>query len=197
MVRKLLFVVAATAALLAGAPVSATTTYVGSHTVDSGSVNLSISTDDTIGVLTQSNITDWSFTMTNSGGSVTIDSSNSDFTYFSGNALSATASDLIFDFSAIGHMQWDDFGRGSNDAFCLDTPGAAFTCIGNPPSVTMVVDGSLSNANFTGQFVLGTAVAAGVPEPATWAMMLIGFGAIGFHLRRRDRSRVGQVVAAA
>jgi hypothetical protein len=26
---------------------------------------------------------------------------------------------------------------------------------------------------------------SGVPEPATWAMMLFGFGAIGFWLRRR------------
>jgi hypothetical protein len=27
----------------------------------------------------------------------------------------------------------------------------------------------------------------GVPEPATWAMMLVGFGAMGFALRRRKR----------
>jgi len=26
---------------------------------------------------------------------------------------------------------------------------------------------------------------AAVPEPATWAMMLLGFGAIGFTMRRR------------
>jgi len=30
-----------------------------------------------------------------------------------------------------------------------------------------------------------TAVTGGVPEPATWAMMLIGFGAVGGVLRRR------------
>jgi hypothetical protein len=30
--------------------------------------------------------------------------------------------------------------------------------------------------------------AAAVPEPATWAMMLLGFGAIGFSLRRRRSS---------
>ena len=29
--------------------------------------------------------------------------------------------------------------------------------------------------------------AAAVPEPATWAMMLIGFGGIGASLRRRKR----------
>lgn len=31
-------------------------------------------------------------------------------------------------------------------------------------------------------------VRAAVPEPATWAMMLVGFGAIGLNIRRRRRS---------
>lgn len=31
---------------------------------------------------------------------------------------------------------------------------------------------------------------AAVPEPATWAMMLMGFGAIGFAMRRRRQDRV-------
>jgi len=31
-------------------------------------------------------------------------------------------------------------------------------------------------------------VAAAVPEPATWGMMVIGFGAVGFSLRRRKTS---------
>ena len=32
------------------------------------------------------------------------------------------------------------------------------------------------------------AAVAAVPEPATWAMMLIGFGAMGVSLRRRRRT---------
>ena len=32
-----------------------------------------------------------------------------------------------------------------------------------------------------------------VPEPATWAMMLIGFGAVGFTLRRRRRTGIAQL----
>lgn len=34
------------------------------------------------------------------------------------------------------------------------------------------------------------AVVAGVPEPATWALMIMGFGAIGSALRRRARTTV-------
>jgi len=32
-----------------------------------------------------------------------------------------------------------------------------------------------------------------VPEPATWAMMLLGFGAVGFAMRReRNSSKVSE-----
>ena len=41
-----------------------------------------------------------------------------------------------------------------------------------------------------------TAIPAAVPEPATWAMMLVGFGAVGFALRRRKSER-GAVPLAA
>jgi hypothetical protein len=42
--------------------------------------------------------------------------------------------------------------------------------------------------NLTGVAV-GPAAVAGVPEPATWAMMVLGFGAIGAGLRRRTTGR--------
>jgi hypothetical protein len=35
-----------------------------------------------------------------------------------------------------------------------------------------------------------TAVPAAVPEPATWAMMILGFGAIGYAMRGRRRVTV-------
>ena len=40
-----------------------------------------------------------------------------------------------------------------------------------------------------------TLTGAGVPEPATWAMMLIGFGAIGYSMRRRRGAREVQAAA--
>lgn len=42
-----------------------------------------------------------------------------------------------------------------------------------------------SSGNFNVSLAGNTGVAAAVPEPGTWAMMLIGFGAIGFGMRRR------------
>jgi hypothetical protein len=32
----------------------------------------------------------------------------------------------------------------------------------------------------------GSQVMSAVPEPTTWAMMLIGFGAVGYSMRRRS-----------
>ena len=44
--------------------------------------------------------------------------------------------------------------------------------------------GGICDTNFR---FSGTTVAAAVPEPGTWAMMLFGFGGIGFTIRRRRK----------
>ena len=164
------------------------TVYVGSHTIADATVGVSLTTDGTIGVLSKPNITAWSFTLTNPGGTVTLDNSNSNFTYLSGTSFQATATDIVFDYTVAGHMQWDRFGLGFSDAICFDSPGAPFTCISNPPAETVVVHGVLSNGPRSGRFVLGTA--ANVPEPATWALMIGGFGLVGAATRRRMRTSI-------
>lgn len=60
-------------------------------------------------------------------------------------------------------------------------------------SVNSVFDGAATSgiANTAGtitQFT-GTAVAGAVPEPATWAMLIAGFGGVGFAMRRRRELR--------
>lgn len=42
-------------------------------------------------------------------------------------------------------------------------------------------------------FTLNGAPVGGVPEPATWAMMLLGFGGIGLAMRRRRSTAVAQL----
>lgn len=46
--------------------------------------------------------------------------------------------------------------------------------------------GSTGRTNAIGVFTYSAANAA-VPEPATWAMMLLGFGAMGYAVRRRGK----------
>lgn len=64
---------------------------------------------------------------------------------------------------------------------------------------SFVADGSdiLSFTNQTGGpnegILLDAVSVAAVPEPATWMMMLFGFGAIGFAMRRRSRKDVVQL----
>jgi hypothetical protein len=80
------------------------------------------------------------------------------------------------------------------------------TAVGATPSITVPVYSGLS-FNFTllrlpdGRFdtslngvagaafrLSGAPVAAPVPEPATWAMLILGFAAVGTRLRRRPRA---------
>lgn len=53
-------------------------------------------------------------------------------------------------------------------------------------SLVLVSDNNNSRSQGKTQFLV-FAVNGAVPEPATWAMMLIGFGAVGVALRRRPR----------
>jgi PEP-CTERM motif len=52
--------------------------------------------------------------------------------------------------------------------------------------------GTGSAINFERQNSITVAAVAAVPEPGTWAMMLLGFGGIGFSLRRRTRGLIAQ-----
>lgn len=43
---------------------------------------------------------------------------------------------------------------------------------------------------------IGVFSVPGIPEPATWAMMLLGFGAVGHTMRRRQRKGLGALQPA-
>ena len=60
-----------------------------------------------------------------------------------------------------------------------------------PGDYTLAVNGTATGGgSFAGTV---TILAAAVPEPATWAMMLLGFGAIGLSMRKRRRPVLAQV----
>lgn len=60
-----------------------------------------------------------------------------------------------------------------------------------PGSYRLSVSGTATGGgSFAGTV---TILAAAVPEPATWAMMLVGFGAIGLSMRKRRRPVLAQI----
>lgn len=59
-------------------------------------------------------------------------------------------------------------------------------------NVLTVSGNNLGNGAFAG--TLTFAQVSAVPEPATWGMMLLGFGAVGFSLRRRRLPNMAQAV---
>jgi hypothetical protein len=168
------------------------TTYVSSHAVGTGSVELSITTDDTIGVLDEDNILDWTISMTNLGTTFTLfgpASGDNSTVRIDGNAFKATATNLTFDFNATNALvlfQSTGLGR---ELYCLQGK-ACFDNGGGAEFVSPV-------AGFTGSARLarsGEQFVASVPEPATWGLMLLGFGGLGGLLRAR-RSTLRGVAA--
>ena len=90
--------------------------------------------------------------------------------------------------------------RDASNAVCT-TPGVgtcgvteSFAITGVPiisgaPNEISVSGLSRGNGSYGGNATFIPAV----PEPATWAMMLLGFGAIGFSMRNRRRSVLAQI----
>lgn len=77
-----------------------------------------------------------------------------------------------------------------------DTGIDEFWRLANPVALgasqyTLTINGNNSGAGSLGGSI--TIRQAAVPEPATWAMMLIGFGAVGFAMRRRQKPVLAQL----
>ncbi len=111
----------------------------------------------------------------------------------------------VFDFSA------DACFHADPQKNCSGMGGEGVTIGGSTSgSFTLAYSGSLSAINLDQFFVRyqsieGTGLAQGssgagagiesaVPEPATWALMLFGFGAVGYSMRRRKVYRFQQAV---
>ena len=89
------------------------------------------------------------------------------------------------------------FGTGLAAQFQILGTSAGFAQFGGDPVFTGTFRNpvfSTGTFNFPGFFSSGTLTvteaAAAVPEPASWAMMLIGFAVVGTALRTRRRPKV-------
>jgi hypothetical protein len=89
------------------------------------------------------------------------------YTFFYSDSTSAN-----FLLDALGASGWNQYNVTSNLAAGKSLTG--FAIFGTSPGPAYLDD-----------FVINTGAA--VPEPSTWAMVLLGFGAIGFAMRRSRR----------
>ena len=84
--------------------------------------------------------------------------------------------------NTVGSLGVNLGSRTSFDIFNSD----AFALNGRNLYSVNLNTGALSLVGQTDRSLFGIAIAnSAVPEPATWAMMVLGFGAVGYTLRRR------------
>jgi hypothetical protein len=76
---------------------------------------------------------------------------------------------------------------GPRTAFDIDTDGTAYLFDANRFYTVSTTTGAATLVGNSGRAIFGIAVQA-VPEPGTWAMMILGFGAVGGAMRRRSAS---------
>ena len=171
--------------------------YVGNRTAtDIGgtttSVDYSITTNGSTGVLSQSDITAYSLTFNQGGVSTTFTNTNPAISLLlSGGSLSATATDLAFNFvnPATFNQDFLLFYTNNGGVLCF----ANANCGNMNPDIQISFNSSTSlTTQPLGLSVIASAQAP-LPEPATWAMMLLGFGAIGLSLRQRRRVALSQL----
>jgi hypothetical protein len=87
----------------------------------------------------------------------------------------------IWGFYELGHVSWNgpvDLNFGNGGVLRVSLNDASF----NKGDWFSLDEGEKYGAKITGDFKL---ISNAVPEPATWAMMITGFGLVGATIRRR------------
>lgn len=176
-------------AMLLMATAASAITYTEKRVVGSGTVQLSLTTDGTLGVLNSANFIDWTIFITDPDGNFTLSgplSGDTSELSIQGSAFTATATSLLFDFDAGGeqYVLFQDGSTGSGQSYwCLETAN----CVGGEPQESIYIlrdTVQQIHAPRSGLQVIAS-VGGPVPEPASWALMLGGFGLVGAVLRRR------------
>jgi PEP-CTERM motif len=183
-------VMAATASQAGASPI----TYNVTDTAGSLSYTGTITTDGNTGILGKADISSWSLTIHGFVTPEILTPADSVIVINGISLLSATSTNLAW-------IHNDNIGNVESDFF-FETPRASFTnaeigyeqTTGYNPVVFFIstqnpTGGSTQTVDLGTSDVFGTAVVtASVPEPSTWAMMLLGFAGIGFIAYRRRKT---------
>jgi PEP-CTERM motif len=181
----------AAAALAAAVSPAHATVYNVDRTIGSGSVVGTITTDGATGTITFSDFTAWDLVLTGVGATATI--TNNDVgaaVWGEGLDITADATHVFFNFSASdgGFLIFQDDKMSGNTYWCVDSTSIA--CTANEAVVPQSFgDPSAQAATLSGNQAIASTAGA-VPEPATWALMLLGFAGLGYAGFRQSRTRV-------
>jgi hypothetical protein len=173
-----LFAAAVASTLLFAGAANATVYTIEGQDVPPGTVSGTITTDGALGALTLADITSTDLTVSDSSNTVALNGVSE----LSGSSLTATSTGLFFDYSGIDNNYYAVFDSAGTSAYCIATGEPTCFFILNNEVI------EVANAVYQGPVESGEvqiATASAVPEPATWALMLVGFGTLGGIAHRR------------
>ncbi len=146
--------------------------YVVDETIDVGTISGTI-TVDSLGLIDESNISDWSLTINNGNGDIVIWTPSNSIANSFGNNLSATSTQLLFDYDSEAWINQQYFGFAdinyNGDALCWGNPGA---CDVGAARSRISLNGIFLSSEQSGIKAIGAI--ASVPEPSTLAIFALG-----------------------
>jgi hypothetical protein len=168
--------------------------FVGQQAIGSATASYTVTTDGATGILQRSDLLSFTAILTNGATTVTFDTTAP---YFLGDALSSDGTNLYFDFDASAGSYFGIPGPSSPESYDYICWQASDSLCFYPSvaAVGMNLSGTFSGAvnpayvsAQSGNQVIGSVVPAALPEPSTWALMLLGFLGIGIASRRNRQS---------
>lgn len=143
-----------------------------------------ITTDGMTGALSFAHLTAYNLTATK--GTTTSSCVSTSCGLGGRSGFSGSATQLTWDFDASPQPE-TVFTLPTGGFICFG-PSNGLCAFGNQGNVAAYSTNVNTAQTFTGVQVLGSVAAGGaVPEPASWAMMIVGFGMVGAGLRYRPR----------
>jgi hypothetical protein len=191
MLRRTASLALAATFAFATAPASAAITYDFNLPLDAGSATGTITTNGAFGLLGALDIQSYTINVAGLLGATDTLTNLNSAVYLQGSRLSADATNIYFDFTAGGP------GSGFFLIQKVQNSGANYICAADTTADcyagTTAVPQHITNPTAvfghpTGLTILASV--ASVPEPTTWAMLIVGFATVGMTMRRQRIRRV-------
>lgn len=164
-------------------------TYDVNETIGTGSVTGIIETDGAIGVLNAADILDWNLHLIVGADTYNLTgpaSGNNSSVFISGIDVTATATDLFFNFSGadFGSLLFEVVFASGQHYYC-DAAASTILCLQGATVVPQSL-GNYQNVSLSGNVIIGTVRGGGsIPEPATISLLGLGLAGVGFMRRRK------------